>query len=79
MATALKVDLKLYKTDGFHGYDSGDLDKWLKENNLFDRWSAWSKGQTVAVLKDDAVPRGERTIVYKHDVEQFLSGKMPLD
>ncbi len=79
MTVDTKIDLKLYKKDTYQGYDSNDVDRWMKDHNLFDPWCVWYNGQTMAVYKDEAAPNGKRFIVYSWDLEAFLSGNKPLD
>ena len=67
------VELKLIRTRDYEGYESKNLKAWLKERNLDASFNEWFAGSTVA-LTDDG-----KFIIYKWDVDRFLSGLPNID
>ena len=66
-----KLPFKLYKGDGFEGYDSKDIEKHLGAGSLAS-WRKWYIGSTGAILDG-------KFIVYRWDFENWLAGRPNLD
>jgi hypothetical protein len=69
-----KIDksMQIYDFSGIPSYYSEDLTSWLTKKGLKEAWDKWAFGNTVGLLND-------RVVVYKHDVEAFLSGQRNYD
>jgi hypothetical protein len=69
----LKCDLPLIvSTDGIEGFESEVLTNWMSENGLLLEWQNWFSGQTGAIVDG-------KFLVYKYDVDRFLSNGPVLD
>lgn len=64
----MRIPLRLYKDDEVEGYDSRDVERWLKVIGRLNEWNEWFAGSTGAIIKG-------RFIVYRWDLEGFLDAK----
>jgi len=65
-------NLKIYKNNCVTGYDSKEIDKWMKNHGYGPDWIAYSNGNTCGLIKG-------HVIIYIDDVRRFLEGKPNLN
>lgn len=56
----------------YGGYYQDELNPWLSANGLFEKWCEAAMGSTVGIINN-------RVVIYRVDIESFLSGRRFFD